>query len=70
MGTSISERVQKHRDGLRAAGMRLVQIWVPDTRREAFALECQRQSRVLSNDLEEAQTLDWLGAAADIEGWK
>ena len=41
-----------------------------DTRREAFALECQRQSRLLSNDLEEAQTLDWLGAAADIEGWK
>ena len=25
MGTSISERVQKHRDGLRAAGMRPVQ---------------------------------------------
>lgn len=31
MGTSLSERVQKHRDRLRAAGMRLVQIWVPDT---------------------------------------
>ena len=37
MGTSISQRVQKHRDGLRAAGMRLVQIWVPDTRRQAFS---------------------------------
>jgi len=70
MSTSISERVQKHRDGLRAAGMRPVQIWVPDTRREAFALECQRQSRLLSNDLEEGQTLEWLGAAADIDGWK
>lgn len=50
--------------------MRLVQIWVPDTRLEAFALECQRQSRVLINDLKDAETLDWLGAAADTEGWK
>ena len=50
--------------------MRPVQIWVPDTRRKAFALECQRQSRLLVGDLEEAQTLEWLGAAADTEGWK
>ena len=70
MDTSISQRVQKHRDGLRAAGMRPVQIWVPDTRRESFALECQRQSRLLKDDPQEAQTLDWLGAAADTQGWK
>ncbi len=70
MGTSISERVQKHRDGLRAAGMRPVQIWVPDPRRETFALECQRQSRLLKNDAHEAQTLDWLGTVADTQGWK
>lgn len=70
MGSTTSERVQKHRDGLRAAGMRPVQIWVPDTRRETFALECLRQSRLLKNDALEAQTLDWLGAAADTQGWK
>ena len=70
MGSTTSERVQKHRDALRAAGMRLVQIWVPDTRRETFALECQRQSRVLKSDTHEAQTLDWLGVAADTQGWK
>ena len=70
MATTISERVQKHRAGLRAAGMRPVQIWVPDTRGEAFALECQRQSRLLLGDLEEARTLEWLAAAADTEGWK
>ena len=57
-GTSIPQRVQKHRDRLRAAGMRLVQIWVPDSRREAFALECQRQSRLLKNDAHEVQPLD------------
>lgn len=50
--------------------MRPVQIWVPDTRREAFALECQRQCQLLKSDAQEAQTLDWLEVAADTQGWK
>lgn len=40
---SLNERVQKHRAALRAAGLRPVQIWVPDTRRPGFAEECRRQ---------------------------
>ena len=30
MPKTIIERVQKYRDGLRQAGLRPVQIWVPD----------------------------------------
>jgi hypothetical protein len=70
MGTPTTQRVQKHRDGLRAAGMRPVQVWVPDTRREEFALECGRQSRLLLGDAQEAETLDWLKSVADADGWK
>lgn len=70
MGTPTAQRVQKHRDGLRAAGMRPVQIWVPDTRREGFALECRRQSRLLRDDSHEVDTQNWLQAVADTEGWK
>jgi hypothetical protein len=44
MPTPLSQRVQKRRDALRAAGLRPVQIWVPDTRRPGFAEECHRQS--------------------------
>ncbi|MGI6852425.1 antitoxin MazE family protein [Mesorhizobium sp. 1B3] len=44
----VSERVQKRRDALRAAGLRPVQIWVPDTRRPGFAQECRRQSLVVA----------------------
>ena len=69
MQTSIAERVQKHRSGLRAAGLRPVQIWVPDTRREGFAQECRRQSLLLRNDPQETDTLNWLEAAADTGGW-
>ena len=70
MGSNVAERVQKYRAGLRAAGLRPVQIWVPDTRRSGFAEECRRQSLALHGDSQEADTLNWLAAAADTEGWK
>jgi len=70
MSRATVQRVQKHREASRAAGMRLVQIWVPDTRREGFALECRRQSRLLREDAHEAETDDWLDSVADTEGWK
>lgn len=44
MPSSVSERVQRRREALRAAGLRPVQIWVPDARRPGFAEECRRQS--------------------------
>lgn len=64
------KRVHRHRDKLRAAGLRPVQIWVPDTRQPAFAEECRRQSRLLRDDPQEAETLRWLEAVADTEGWE
>jgi hypothetical protein len=69
MRTSTAERVQKHRDTLRAAGLRPVQIWVPDTRKLEFAAECQRQVALLANDPVEAELLNWMEAASDDEGW-
>jgi len=66
----VSERVQKHRIALRAAGLRPVQIWVPDTRRSGFAKECRRQSLSLRGDTLEQRTLQWLESAADTDGWK
>ncbi|HEX9811472.1 MAG TPA: antitoxin MazE family protein [Burkholderiales bacterium] len=42
--TRVAERVRKHRLALRAAGLRPVQIWVPDVRSRAFAAKAHRQS--------------------------
>lgn len=70
MSTSTSARVQKHRNALRAAGLRPVQIWVPDTRRAGFAEECRRQSLALQQDAHEQETVDWLQNVADTEGWQ
>lgn len=47
MTTHVNDRVQKHRDALRKAGLRPIQIWVPDTRRPDFAEQCRRQSKLV-----------------------
>lgn len=48
MPKSNAERVQEARDKLRAAGLRPVQIWVPDTTTPDFATEAARQARLLA----------------------
>lgn len=48
MPAPVSQRVQKRREALRAAGLRPIQIWVPDTRRPGFAEECRRQARIVA----------------------
>ncbi|MBK1654432.1 antitoxin MazE family protein [Allochromatium vinosum] len=69
--THVNARVQKHRDALRKSGLRLVQIWVPDTRRPDFAEECRRQSRLVSQaDMADTDMPPFLDdVLADLDGW-
>lgn len=69
MPATPTDRVKQHRDKLRAAGLRPIQIWVPDTRRAGFAEECQRQARtVAAADAADADLLADLDAAlADLD---
>ncbi|PZO01553.1 MAG: DUF3018 domain-containing protein [Hyphomicrobiales bacterium] len=70
MSLTVNQRGQKRQDALRAAGLRPVQIWVPDTRRPGFAAECHRQCRVVAAADAEDRDLDaFLEAAlADLAG--
>ena len=72
----VNSRVRKHRDALRLAGLRLaglrpVQIWVPDTRRPDFAEECRGQSRLAAQaDMADADMQRFMDEAlADVDGW-
>ncbi|WP_083988837.1 antitoxin MazE family protein [Devosia geojensis] len=66
MTNSARERVQKHREKLRAAGLRPVQIWVPDTRRPGFAEEARRQARLVAKaDAADRDLQDFMDAALD-----
>lgn len=68
---SVNERVQKHRDALRAAGLRPVQIWVVDTRREDVAEECRRQCRLAAQADRADPGIERLmdEALADVDSW-
>ena len=69
---AVNIRVQKHREALRQAGLRPVQIWVPDTRPTEFAQECERQVRIVAaSDQRDSEALDPLmhESLADVEGW-
>ncbi|TNJ36061.1 DUF3018 family protein [Chlorobaculum thiosulfatiphilum] len=66
----VTKRVKLYRDKLRNRGLRPVLIWVVDTRRSGFAVECRRQSELLKSDVHEKEMLDFLEQAVNREGWK
>ena len=65
-----TSRVQKHRAKLRKAGMKPVQIWVPDTTSKKFIAECERQSRLIarSDDVMIHHLMD--EALNEVDGWE
>ena len=64
MVTPVAQRVRKRREALRAAGLRPVQIWVPDTSRPGFADECRRQSLLVAEaDATDRELTAFLDAA-------
>lgn len=72
MPTPLSQRVKKRRDALRAAGLRPLQIWVPDTRRPGFEAECRRQAALVAQwDRSDDALPDLIDAALmDVNGWE
>jgi hypothetical protein len=64
--TSPGQRMQAMRARLRAAGLRPVQIWVPDVRTPRIAKEAERQSSLAARHSAEADALAFIDAAADI----
>ena len=69
MPASSSSRVRKRRAALRKAGLRPVQLWVPDTRRRGFAEECRRQTRIAARaDRRDDGLLRFIDTALDDLG--
>ncbi len=64
--TTRHKKMQDYRARLRAAGLRPIQIWVPDTRTAHFAKEARRQSLAVSRHQSEQEALDFIEAVADL----
>jgi hypothetical protein len=55
MSKSSAEKVRAHRARLRKAGLRPVQIWIPDTRSPEFQREARRQSLAVARSRQEKE---------------
>jgi len=63
--TPTAARVRKHRESLRAAGLRPIQIWVSDVRSKRFAAQARRQSRAIAQSAQEQSDLAFIESIAD-----
>jgi Protein of unknown function (DUF3018) len=50
---------------MRANGLRLIQLWVPDTRSPEFAKEAKRQSLLANRSPRAAEDQAWVDAISD-----
>lgn len=64
-----AKRVQKHRDKLRAAGLKPVTIWVPDVNAPGFREQVAREIELINNSADEKAILEEL-SHIEIDGWK
>lgn len=65
VSASSGDAVTRHRESRRAAGLKLKQVWVPDTRSAEFVAELERQCRAVGDD-----GLGFAEAAAGtVDGW-
>src|SRR3546814_10657400 len=66
-----ADKVDRHRQRMRAAGFRPVQFWVPDTRGADFAERVRQQCLKLKGDPAERDALRFVEEApAQVEGWQ
>jgi hypothetical protein len=62
---NVASRVQKHRQSLRAAGLRPIQIWVPDVRSKSFVVQARRQSLAIARSAQEQDDIAFIESTAD-----
>lgn len=65
---SVHKRVAQYRQRMLEAGLRPVQVWVPDSRRRGFGEECRRQSISLRSDPAEKAALELMDRVTDWGG--
>lgn len=64
---SSREKVRAYRERMRKAGMRKIEIWVPDTRTPEFAAEAARQARLVAKSAAEGEDLAFIESL--FNGW-
>jgi hypothetical protein len=58
-------KVRRHRERLRAQGLRPIQIWVPDVRAPSFRSEAHRQSSAVAASAHAREDQAFIDAVSD-----
>jgi hypothetical protein len=67
--TDGAKRVRKHREKMKAAGLKPVTIWVPDVNTPEFKARVAREIKLINASADEKAILEEL-SNIEIEGWK
>ncbi|MBV8798855.1 MAG: antitoxin MazE family protein [Alphaproteobacteria bacterium] len=63
------DKFRRYRETRKARGLRLLRIWVPDTRSAAFRRKAKRQAALLRGAPEEEETLAFIERHMDTTDW-
>ena len=66
----VAKRVQKHRDKMKAAGLKPVTIWVPDVNAPGFKERIAREIEIINADADSQRVMEEMLALADFSDWK
>jgi AmiR/NasT family two-component response regulator len=64
-----AERVQKHRDKMKAAGLKPVTIWVPDVNAPGFREQLARDIAIINADADSHRVMEQMLSVADFSDW-
>jgi hypothetical protein len=65
-----AKRVQKHRNKMKAAGLKPVTIWVPDVSAPGFKERIAREIEIINADADSQRVMEEMLALADFSDWK
>ena len=57
--------IRSYPERMRAMGLRQIQVWIPDTRSEAFCAEAHRQSLAVAHSARSRDDQTFIDAAPD-----
>jgi AmiR/NasT family two-component response regulator len=67
--TDGAKRVRKHREKMKAAGLKPVTIWVPDVNAPGYREALERDIAIINADADSMLVMEQMLSVADFSDW-
>jgi AmiR/NasT family two-component response regulator len=67
--TEGAKRVRKHREKMKAAGLKPVTIWVPDVNAPGYREQLERDIAIINADADSMLVMEQMLSVADFSDW-